>query len=165
MPFSIRIRPEDAHYDVFQRGNAFLVLANVGYDSDTDRTYSVLLGLEPLAGGDLEYFFCLIEADNVAGTQHEYWSGKDLPQCIDKPSRKPILNLVLRATKALLNATSPTRVQMSTWDAYLPDRAAHKHFLVARVFEMCGYEVRNGDPYHGKRVWWMERRIKADVGL
>ncbi|MCP1754396.1 hypothetical protein [Bradyrhizobium elkanii] len=149
--------------DVFRRGNAYLVIVNFGYDPVIDHTYSVMVGLEPLPGGGMEHFFCVIAADNVNGIETTYHSGLETANLLDKEARKSVLALVLMATRSLLNEARPDAVQRFTWDANAPEKALRKHFAVAKIMETCGYTPRTSDIYHGRYVWWAERRTETGV--
>jgi hypothetical protein len=56
MAFQLTVSEGGWRADVFQKDGAYLVTINFGYDSETRTTYSVVVGLEPLPGGDMEYF-------------------------------------------------------------------------------------------------------------
>lgn len=111
-----------------------------------------------MAGRDLEYFFCIIEADNRNNTERQLWSGLDTLDIFSRENRNAILKGLLGATEMLINAAKPPKVTMCTIDTGAPEKAHRKHLLVARVFETCGYDVQCADPYHGQRVWQMEHR-------
>jgi hypothetical protein len=66
----------------------------VGYDDALPRLYSLLIGFEVMAGGDLEYFFCLVEVDTEAKTERVYWSGLDVGRLVSKDDR-PLIRLAL----------------------------------------------------------------------
>lgn len=142
--------------NVFRRGNAWLAVAAVGFDPEEKKDYSVAVGLEP-AGGDLEYYFNLIIADNETGTEDIVWDGKYVHRLIDKESRKAILNVILAATRRLLQEAKPERFFRCTYEPDLPDRALEKHERVTEAMAECGYLSRRADPYHGKRIWIVER--------
>jgi hypothetical protein len=164
MAFQLLIDAAGWHADVFRRGGAYLVIVNFGYDSVMDHTYSAMVGLEPLPGGGMEHFFCIIDADNVNGTETRHFSGTKTTGFLDKATRRTVLELILMATRSLLNEAQPDRVQRFTWDAHAPDKALLKHFAVAKVIETCGYTVRTFDTYHGRHVWCAERPTVTDVG-
>lgn len=156
MAFVRTISPDDFQFETFKNGNAWLVVVSIGYDDEFDITYSLVVGLEPAAGGAVEYFFQIVEADGETGGEHVYWSGKDT-RFLKKDDRKIVLAAVLTATRMLLTSASPKRVEMITHSPDPPDKALVKHHLIGKVFASCGYEVHSADPYHGRRVWWMER--------
>jgi hypothetical protein len=156
MAFVRTISPDDFQFETFKTGNAWLVVVSIGYDDGLDISYSLVVGLEPAAGGAVEYFFQIVEAERETGVEYVYWSGKDT-RFLKQDDRKIVLAALLTATSALLTSARPERVEMITHSPDLPDKALVKHLSIARVFESCGYEVHTADPYHGKRVWWMER--------
>jgi hypothetical protein len=151
--------------EIFRSGSSSAIVFRVGHDDDQQnmKTYSAVLGLTPQGGGDLEFYFHLLEVDDETGAEYIYWSGKDVAKFIGPADRHRILEAILAATAELLTRIAPQKVHCCTHDQHPPDRALVKHFLIANVFEECGYEVHTSDPYHGKRVWWMERRPEADV--
>src|ERR1035437_7864615 len=88
MSFQLLIDETGWRADVFQRGGAYLVIVNFGYDPVIDHTYSAMVGLEPSPGGGMEHFFCIIDADNVNETETTHHSGlhtTNLPICSIKP--------------------------------------------------------------------------------
>ena len=153
-----RLTVTQSHYkaDSFQDGGEYLTIVNVGYDDESSKSYSAALGLSPQAGGDLEFFFHLVEADGETESEHAYWCGKDVARFIMRPDRQVILDIIIRETDTLLRRAKPEKVHCVTVDEYPPDRALVKHFLIADVFSSCGYLVHTADVWHGKRVWWME---------
>lgn len=163
MAFELTIEADEWRADVFRRGNAFLVVVNFGYDPLINHTYSAVVGLEPLQGGDMEHFFFIIDADNANGTETTYYSGLQTVGLFPKETRNLVLKLVLSATKSLLDTAQPAQVRRFTWDANPPEKALVKHLAVAEVFETCGYAMRTSDVYHGRYVWWAEREIGSGV--
>jgi hypothetical protein len=158
MAFVRVISDEEFQADTFKKGNSWSIVVNIGYDDENDLSYSLVVGLEPMGGGAIEYFFQIIEADGESGGEYIYWSGKDTAAFIPKEDRVVILSAVLTATRALIENAKPSRVEMVSYDPDPPQKALVKHWLIGRVFEQCGYVVKTADPYHGKRVWWMERK-------
>jgi hypothetical protein len=157
MTFVCTVAEEVFRADFFENGSSRAAVINIGYDDATEIGYSLAVGLEPLAGGGGdEYYFHLIEVDGRTGAEHIYWSGRDV-RFIPKPDREHILRAVLALTGHILDRFRPERVFCCTFDENPPEDALLKHFLIAHVFEECGYKVRTADSYHGKRIWWMER--------
>lgn len=156
MAFEFTIQT-DWHAEVFRRGNAYLVVLNIGYDKVIDHTYSLIVGLEPAIGGGMEYFFSIIDADNRNNTEEAIYTGLGTSDIFTKDQRLQTLKALLDATKYLLNQVNPDRVTWFTWDANLPTKAMAKYLQVAHIFEMCGYVVRTSDAYHGRHTWWAER--------
>lgn len=154
----------DWHAEVFRRGSAYLVVVNIGYDQEIDHTYSVMVGLDGAPVGGLELFFSIIDADNGNNTSTELFSGLDTLALLTKDQREAVLKTALDATKSLLNQVNPERVSWFTWDANLPHKAMVKYLRLARMFQMCGYEVHTGDVYNGRHAWWAERARSGGVG-
>lgn len=156
MPYVSTIQ-HDWHAEAFRRGNAYQVLVNVGYDDALQQTYSISVGLEPQPGGGMEYYFCFIVADEIKRTEQVCWCGLDSQDILPKEQRGAVLRAILHATRLLISQVNPAIVNWCTWDANPPDKALRKHILIARVFELLGYEIGHPDAYHGKHIWWAER--------
>lgn len=160
MAFICTVKGENFNIEVFRKGNAFSVVINLGYEDDSDAGYSAVIGLEPMGGGNIEFFFHLVRFRD--GHDDElFWSGLDLPNCILPNDRECILDALCSTAHELLNQVKPPTFHYCTHDRDAPDKALVKHILMMKVFESCGYTVNSADPYQGKRVWWMER--KSDV--
>jgi hypothetical protein len=156
MAFQLTVREDGWRADVFRQGGCYLVVINFGYDPETKSTFSVMIGLDPLPGGDMEHFFCIIE--NTADNEKKcYYSGANTGKLFPKETRKLVLSMVLSATHSLINAAQCSSIKHSTHDANLPQKALVKHILIAEVFESCGYVINRPDPYHGRYIWWAER--------
>jgi hypothetical protein len=158
MAFVCIIKDDQFQADIFRNGNMWAVIVNVGYDDTEDKRYSAMIGLEPSAGGRVEFFYNLIEADGETGAEHVYWCGKDVAAFIEPKDRELILNVVANETLNLLRAAKPERVEYVTHDSMFPKKALAKHMVVIEACRTAGYEVFTADTYHGKRVWWMERQ-------
>lgn len=161
MAFVLTLDPQEQSVTVNRHGNEIVVIVPLGYDDARPYIYSLMLGLSPMAGGDLEFFFCIIEANNQDESEKQLWSGLDTLEIFLTDDRTAILKGLLGATEMLINAFKPSKATMCTIDTGAPEKAERKHLLVARVFETCGYAVTCADQYHGKRVWQMERQAEA----
>lgn len=158
MTFALTIDSDRWHADVFQDGSAYAVLVHVGYCDEEPLNYFVHTSLETRPGGDgMEFVFYLIEANGETGTEHAYWSGRDVAKFITQDDRSAILRVVCAATGKLLDQVKPSVVYRYTHDADLPDKALEKHHVISKVFTNCGYRVIRGDEYHGHRMWRAER--------
>lgn len=161
MAFVLTLSDQEQSATVNARGTDIVVIVPLGYDDVRPLVYSLMLGLSPMAGGDLEYFFCIIEANSQDNTETQLWSGVDTRHLFSREDRNAILKGLLGATEMLINAAKPAKVTMCTIDTGAPEKADRKHLLVARMFETCGYDVQCADPYHGRRIWQMERQTPA----
>ncbi|MDP3553264.1 hypothetical protein [Methylocystis sp.] len=157
MAFVRIIQEDEFQADTFRSGDSWAIIVNIGYDDITDARYSLVVGLSPMGGGPIEFYFQVVEADAETEQEHVYWCGKEVASFISKDDRLVILAALLTATHVLLENARPTRVEMVSYEANPPDKALVKFSLVGKVFEDSGYAVHVADPYHGKRVWWMER--------
>lgn len=153
----ISLIQQDWHAEVFRLGNAYQIVLNVGTDPAINRTYSIALGLEPLPGGALEFYFYIIALDETDGEYSRYWSGLDSENILPKVQRGAILRAILHATRTLLSQVNPATVNWCSWDRNLPEKALFKYSQIVRVFEACGYRVEAGEPHHGQLFWSAER--------
>jgi hypothetical protein len=132
------------------------VIIPIGYDDKEPKSYSLLIAFEPMAGGDFEFFFCIIEASHQDNTEIIYWSGLEVAKFASSYARNSILNTLLFGTRRLLNHVAPRRVFCCTHDSHLPEKALRKHLLVVETFKMCGYQVQSEPIQLGKHSWWMD---------
>jgi hypothetical protein len=133
------------------------VVIPIGYDDENAINYSVLMGFEP-TGADLEFFWVIVGAHTKDGSVVEYWSGLDTKRLFGKPERAAIRSAVMGGVETLLSANRPERIFCCTHDSDAPEKALHKHILIAAVFKTCGYDVVRQPMYLGKHSWWMERK-------
>jgi len=133
------------------------VIIPIGYDKKQPFSYTLAIGLAPIAGGDVEYYFRIIRADTQSNSETEYWSGLPTRAFMREGDRAKVLRALIFGTKQLLRNTSHARVFCCTHDSRLPEKALRKHLLVAETFKMCGYEVEEQSVLPGKHAWWMER--------
>lgn len=158
MAFVCILDPDNhLHVEGFRRKDKYSIFAHIGYDDFFNRNYFSFVGLEAMGGGDLEYYFHILEVDVDAGEERAYWSGRDVARFINEADRSLVLATVLAGTKMLLDTVKPVRVARITHDADMPPHALEKHFAISRIFEECGYRVTTADPFHGKRCWIAER--------
>jgi hypothetical protein len=134
------------------------VIIGRGYDDVEPESYSLLIFLDVMAGGDLELFFCIIKADQDGAEAARYWSGLEVARFASQQQRAAILEALLRGLESLLKRVVPKRVFCCTHDENPPPAALQKHLRIAEVFEMCGYEVEAKPICLGKHSWWMERQ-------
>jgi hypothetical protein len=130
----------------------------IGYDDAEPWSYSLLMSFDIMAGGDVEFFFCIIRVDNHDGSEVRYWSGLEVAKFASSGQRAIIRQALLDGLGRLLKRPVPQRIFCCTHDANPPETALRKHFLIAETFEMCGYEVKRLPVCLGKHSWWMERR-------
>lgn len=147
---------DDWHAEAFRRGNAYQIVVNVGYDDALGQTYSIVAGLDVAAGGGLEYYFYIMVADERNGTETACHCGLESANILPKVQRGAIRRACLHATRSLIAQVNPPEVYWCTLDANLPEKALDKYLEIGRVFESLGYQVRQGDPYHGRHIWYAE---------
>lgn len=148
----------DTPVEVFERGSSRAALTLVAYDSEHDRSYSVLATLDGLPGGGEELAFSLVEYDGAFESEHTYWSGKDLPRLFSRADRELILAAVMRSILRLVETYQPTRIFLCTFDRNMPPRALTKHLRIVELLEGCGYVAEAQESYHGEKAWWLQRK-------
>lgn len=154
--------PFETHH--FRDGSGHCAIVRIGRDPVRDLYYSAFLAFDTVAGhpnDQLEFVFCIIEADEYGTENRRIWSGLETKHLFKHEDRATILAAVLTALKQLISNTKPKSVYRCTRDAHAPDKAGIKHIRIARVFESCGYVVRTADPYGGRVVWWMDLAEQA----
>jgi hypothetical protein len=162
MAFECTVGPGSYHTEVFGHGDESSVLVHIGRDPELRCNYSLVAGLSPMAGGDHEYYFSVIRAFDEDG-EEDIWDARIIAGLISQDDRRNILVALLDATVALINQARPERFIMATHDAYLPDKAMRKYYILLRIFKRCGYDVTGADTYLGKDAWWMDRNAGNPV--
>ncbi|NYZ15957.1 hypothetical protein HL658_25735 [Azospirillum sp. RWY-5-1] len=153
----------NTRFEFMQDGPSAVVIVRVGCDHEEGANWFVHVGLDVMAGGDLEYFFRLWRVDAFSGRETAYNSGRETAHAIHGDDRTEVLKAALMATRLLLEHAQPDRVYRVTYDASPPDSALEKHHAISDVFYSCGYRVFRYDEFHGQRMWWMERDTVAGV--
>lgn len=152
---------EAVEADVFQGDGEAIVTIPIGYDDETHCVYSAVIALSPIIGapnGSYEQVFYLLEYDPDSSTSHEYWDGESTRHFISKKDdRHSVLEAICTATDHLIQLVRPRIVSFMTHTQNLPDRALRKYETVASVYRRAGYDAREGEPYHGRRIWMAER--------
>lgn len=128
----------------------------IGYDDENPLYYSVLMGFSPMPGGDVEFYWVIIEADKETGEERALWSGLETKDIIGKAERILVRTAVLSGIEYLLERVKPNRVFCCTHDSDLPRKALYKHSLVAAQFKLGGYSVSDQPEMLGKQSWWAE---------
>lgn len=164
MAFVCSITPESQVEAARFAGNGeTLVQIPVGYDGQTGVTFSVLVALSPLPGHFPEGFeltFCVVEADPDDDYITERWDGSETRRAISDPDhRSLVLAAILAGVRTLVEEVRPPLVTMTTYRDNLPDRALTKYHTIASILEEFGYRVGRTDPYHGRHIWMMDRRL------
>ena len=146
---STTVTEDEWHADVFRQGNAYLVVVNFGYNPEAKTTFSVMIGLEPLPGGDMELFFTVI-ANGANNEKKEYHSGADTVGLFPKEARRLVLKIVLSATKSLINTAQSKNVRFFTFDADPPEKALVKYGMIAIMcLKRAGMQLINPIPTTG----------------
>lgn len=158
MVFIPRITVGEVHdFDLITNGSDVIATLNVGFDDITEVKYVAFTSLSPCAGGNMEHVFCL---HLVNGTHiSPCWSGADSKMHIPTASdRSMILGVFCAATELLIEVNVPEFIVHSTYSGNLPVRALAKHEALMRVFEEHGYEIAKPNEFHGRHVWFAERK-------
>ncbi|WP_157091892.1 hypothetical protein [Methylobacterium nodulans] len=157
LTFVCTVGPDDFEPKIFLGESKALAMAVVGFDDETDNIYSITVGIERIPGGKYELFFHLVEVDSETDSEYLYWSGRDTQFIRNKADRNRILQTTLLLCAMLIKRANPDQLTWFTCDENPPEQALVKYFLIIRVIEECGYEVRTADPYNGRWVWFAER--------
>lgn len=153
MPYRSCLGSSFQHADFFSHGDEHMISVRGGYDLSRQSQFFAVAGLSP-AGGDLEYFFHIVEAFSDGSPERTYWSGADTKHLIPEDERNKILEITCEISQALINHVQP-KAFFRCVDDNLPPRALEKHHAITRVFESCGYTCAFADPFLGKRIVWM----------
>ncbi len=132
------------------------VVILVGFDDETDSTYSALCGFAPVAGGGTEEFYFVLIETTPLGEEHRYWSSADVCRFTSAEDRKRLLDAFIAGTCELIAISRPTSVFMCAHDSDLPDKAISKYLSIGKVFNAHGYAVSEQPLILGKRSWMME---------
>ncbi|WP_428988856.1 hypothetical protein [Methylocapsa aurea] len=120
----VRIIQEDQFQaDTFRNGAAWAVVVNIGFDDTEPLNYSLIVGLDLMGAGAIEYYFHIVEANSETEDEYIYWSGRDTASFIPSDDRVVILGALLTATHVLLEQARPERVEVVTHDANPPEKA------------------------------------------
>ena len=159
MAFYCTLNDETCHAEVFRRGNEYAVIVKVGYDGTGDKGYSIVAGFSPCPPGDLEFYFCLVEADSEADEERQIFDALEVAQIVDsKEDRQKILEALTGAAKLLVENVRPPRFVMATRDGNLPQKALNKYLRLIELFSHLGYTITGANQYNGISAWW------ADLG-
>jgi hypothetical protein len=142
--FICTVTAENYHADVFRRGGAYSAVVNIGYDDEEDKSYSVVVGLDPTPTGSLELFFVVMETW-ATGEEYTHWSGLET-RFLSREHRGLVMNVIASATKSLIDQARPDSVLVVTHDDNPPEKALVKHRVLCSVVSMAGYQVTQSDP-------------------
>jgi hypothetical protein len=142
--------------------DASALVVPIGYDDEEPWSFTLLLGFSAMAGGDLEYFFCVVQADHETGQKTQMFSGLETRLIFNKSDREHVLGAALWGTEKLLELVAPARFFCCTFDADLPERALTKHKRLVDRFRMCGYQV-SPQPFRlGKHSWYLDKIAQGE---
>jgi hypothetical protein len=162
MAFVCTCKGEYFQYKFFNFDNEHTVISPVGFDDWKNVDYFAQTGISPSGGGELEYYFNLIETYRKIEHEQIFWSGQEVSAFIDKDDRRRIMDVILGCTRVLIERVQP-KVFFRCADAGMPPKALEKHYLISNVLTEIGYDVRIADPYMGKQVWYVRRREQSEV--
>ncbi|TPM27176.1 hypothetical protein [Mesorhizobium sp. B2-3-5] len=134
----------------------------IGYDDETDHTYSVVVALSPLPGHgglhDFELVFSIVETYVDSDHSHSFWDGTDTkPFLADAHQRTLTAAIIVTLVSRLIDVVAPDVVTMTTYTSHLPAQALQKFHQIALVFAQKGYNAGEADPWNGQRIWMMTR--------
>jgi hypothetical protein len=70
----------------------------LGYDDQEPKSYTLIIGFDATAGGDPEFYFCVVEVNHEENTETRYWSGLDVAKFASKDDRRLIRSALLIGT-------------------------------------------------------------------
>lgn len=140
-----------------EEAGGYVIAIGLGSDDELGLDYTLLIGLEPLPGGEHEFFFFLVEVDVNTGKENPIWSGQETARKMSKYQRGLIRACLLTATENLIRSVRPPAFSMTTHDENLPERPLEKFTLLTNLFERCGYSVTERDRRLRNRSWRMEQ--------
>lgn len=160
MAFKCTLDPnEDLNIDVIESNGEFIVRLAVGFDPDSEKTYSISVALSPLPGGCMELSFSVVMYCQHSGDWGDLWDGATTRSVFTSPNDRELIRAALMACIALLvDHVRPEIVSFVTHTPNLPGKALAKFWEVQRIFTDHGYVGGRADPYHGRYVWMMRRK-------
>lgn len=154
--------PEDDLEIIFLfHENEILARMHIGFDDETDATYSILVALTQSAISTEvhEIHFNVIEAFFEDGKELENWckDGLHTRRFLPADYRQIVRSCICTCVQALLERRQPEIVAMYTVTPNLPEKALQKYEEVCKAGRACGYEAGRDSPYLGTNMWLMRR--------
>lgn len=137
----------------------------IGHDDETGSTYTLMVALSRTPGnahGERELIFNISESDQLAGGTYIYWDGSEVAHKIPAIHRATILHIICNCLARLADILRPQTIVMQTYGDHLPDKAIAKYQTVCMFAASIGYATTELDPYHGVRMWKLERLAAAN---
>jgi len=130
----------------------------IGHDEVASSIYFVRATLSPYEEGVPEFSFCVMGVNTETGEPIFFTNGRDTKPIFSGVERHLVMEVVMRATAAVLAWQSPRKIYRCTADKHPPERALVKHDLISWVFNRAGYKLTRCDQWHGQRIWFAERQ-------
>lgn len=163
MAFVCTIAANRLDFDTTQLGSSRNIRARVGHDDIRNINYFLMLTLDSMAGGDLEFAFSFVRAFPDDRLEEVIRESHIVAQLVSRPDRRQIRARLLRLTSELVRHAGTARICMITYDAHLPNQALEKYWQLCQVFTHCGYKIMRTDPYHGRHAWFMDPAEATNV--
>lgn len=159
MTFICTLDPSGDHdIDVIDSNGEYIVRLAVGFDPESQKTYSLAVALSPQPGGSMELTFNVMSVCQHSGEWHAIWDGLATGAIFSSRDERSLIRAALMACVALLvEQVRPPDVNFVTHTANLPDKALTKFWDVQRIFSELGYHGGRADQYHGRYIWIMTR--------
>lgn len=159
MTFICTLDPnDDLDIDVIESNEEYVVRLAIGFDSESQKTYSLAVALSPLPGGSMELTFSVLIFCQNSGEWHDIWDGLATSAIFSSKDERNLIRAALMACVTLLiDHVRPHTVNFVTHTAALPNKALVKFFEVQQIFIDKGYAGGRADSYHGRYVWIMTR--------
>lgn len=145
---------------VLSGNNEHIVRIPIGYDDQSDHTFSLVATLSPWTGalpGEFEQTFFIAETAGTEAEIYSYFEPLTVRNFIPNPADRALIRVaLLGATEMLIDVAKPSIVTFCTFEPNLPDKALEKFHQIAEIYRKCGYDARKADPYHGRQIWLAE---------
>lgn len=140
-------------------------LVPIGHDDETGATYTLMVALSRTPGGvygERELVFNIMESDHLEGGTYIYWDGSEVVGKIPAFYRAIILQIICNCLARLADILRPQSIVMQTYGDHLPDKAIVKYQTICAFSATMGYSSTELEPYHGVRMWKLERLAAAN---
>lgn len=157
MAFVCILKSNTVRTDLFQKGNELVVNIPIGFDDCEPFNYSLLAGIDITPMG-YEYFFIVLKINSEDDTEERILDSEIVGNFTTPEDRGKILNLLLNSAERLISFTKVDEFYMATYLPDLSERCLEKYHKLCKIFDAGGFGVTPVDSYHGRLMWWMERR-------
>lgn len=137
-----------------------LAIVGIGYDSEADITYKVLVALVAVTAQPSnfrELFFLVIEVSNNDRTTIEHNSGQHTKEFLNKDQRTIVLSAIASVASILVEKEDVEVLIINTVETHLPDKALTKYEKICEKIRSLGYIGGKVDSYRGSEQWILKK--------